>query len=133
MPELPDITVYCERIEALAGGAVLQRLRIQSPFLLRTALPPVAQAEGRRLLAVQRVGKRVVLRLEGGLALVLHLMIAGRLQWLVAGGKPVPKSALAAFVFDTGTLVLTEAGTRRSIWSRARPAWRRGRSGCGRC
>lgn len=113
MPELPDITVYCERLEALAGGAVLQRVRIQNPFVLRTAVPPIGSAEGGRLQAVQRLGKRVVLRLDDTLALVIHLMIAGRLHWHPAGGKPPPRTALAALQFDSGTLVLTEAGTQR--------------------
>jgi formamidopyrimidine-DNA glycosylase len=103
MPERPDIDVYAERLQALAGGSVLRSVRLASPFLLRTALPPIAAAEGRRLVAVERLGKRVVL--------VIHLLIAGRLQW-----KPKPaagRGVLAHFVFDTGTLVLTEAGTKR--------------------
>jgi formamidopyrimidine-DNA glycosylase len=111
MPERPDIDVYAERLQALAGGSVLRSVRLASPFLLRTALPPIAAAEGRRLVAVERLGKRVVLVLEGELFLVIHLMIAGRLQW-----KPKPaagRGVLAHFVFDTGTLVLTEAGTKR--------------------
>jgi formamidopyrimidine-DNA glycosylase len=113
MPELPDVTVYVERLAAKVGGDVLVRLRLSNPFLLRTALPPVGDAEGRRVTGVERLGKRIVIALEGELFLVLHLMIAGRLRWLAAGAKPPGRSALAAFEFGGGTLVLTEAGTRR--------------------
>lgn len=111
MPERPDIDVYAERLQALAGGSVLRSVRLASPFLLRTAVPPVGAAEGRRLVAVERLGKRIVLVLEGELFLVIHLMIAGRLQW-----KPKPaagRGVQANFVFDAGALVLTEAGTKR--------------------
>jgi formamidopyrimidine-DNA glycosylase len=113
MPELPDVTVYVERLDAKLRGATLQRVRVLNPFLLRTALPPISQAEGKHVLGVERLGKRVVLALEGGLFLVIHLMIAGRLRWLAAGAKPPGKIALAAFEFDAGTLVLTEAGSKR--------------------
>jgi formamidopyrimidine-DNA glycosylase len=113
VPELPDITVYVERLQAKVQGGILQRVRVLNPFLLRTALPPLREAEGRRVSGVERLGKRVVLALEGGLFLVIHLMIAGRLKWLDAGAKPPGKSALAAFEFNAGTLVLTEAGTQR--------------------
>ncbi len=112
MPELPDITVYTESLAVKLRGARLQRVRIASPFLLRTAVPPIAGAEGRRVGSVERLGKRIVIGLEGELFLVVHLMIAGRLHWLAAGGAPA-KSALAAFEFDTGSLALTEAGTKR--------------------
>ena len=112
MPELPDITVYVESLAARLRGATLQRVRVMNPFVLRTAVPPIASAEGRRVSGIERIGKRVVLVLEGDLFLVVHLMIAGRLQWLAAGAKPA-KSTLVAFEFDAGTLVLTEAGTRR--------------------
>ncbi len=113
VPELPDITVYVERLDERAVGTTLQRLRLLNPFLLRTALPPIASAEGRRVVGVQRLGKRVVLALEGELYLVIHLMIAGRLLWAPPGGKPAPKIAQAAFEFDRGTLLLTEAGSKR--------------------
>jgi formamidopyrimidine-DNA glycosylase len=113
MPELPDITVYVERLEAKVQGDTLRRVRVLNPFLLRTAVPPIAQAEGQRVIGVERLGKRVVLALEGGLFLVIHLMIAGRLKWLAAGAKAPAKSALAAFEFNDGTLVLTEAGSQR--------------------
>jgi formamidopyrimidine-DNA glycosylase len=113
MPELPDITVYCDSVAAKAKGDVLKRVRIASPFLLRTAVPPIACVEGKSLLGIERLGKRVVLALEGDLYLVIHLMIAGRLHWHPADGKPPAKSALAAFEFGRGTLALTEAGTQR--------------------
>jgi len=113
MPELPDITVYVERLEAKLRGDTLQRVRVLNPFVLRTAVPPIAQAEGCRLVGVERLGKRVVLALEGELFLVIHLMIAGRLRWLAAGAKPPGKLSLASFEFGAGTLLFTEAGTTR--------------------
>jgi len=113
MPELPDITVYVERLDAKIRGDVLKRVRVLNPFLLRTAVPPVSAIEGRRVAGVERLGKRVVLAFDGGMFLVIHLMIAGRLRWLAAGAKPPGKVALATFEFDGGTLVLTEAGTQR--------------------
>jgi formamidopyrimidine-DNA glycosylase len=113
MPELPDIKVYVECAGALLTGRVLNRVRLLNPFLLRTALPPIAEAEGRRVVEVHALGKRVVLGLEGERWLVVHLMIAGRLRWLKPGAKPPARIALAAFEFDAGTLVLTEAGTTR--------------------
>jgi formamidopyrimidine-DNA glycosylase len=113
VPELPDITVYVERAQERLQGQVLRSVKLLNPFLLRTALPPIASAEGRRVAGVQRLGKRVVLGLEGELYLVIHLMIAGRLRWLAPGAKLPGKLALAAFTFDSGSLVLTEAGTTR--------------------
>jgi len=113
MPELPDVTVYVESLAAKLRGTTLLRLRLLNPFLLRTALPPIASVEGRRVLGVERLGKRVVLGLDGELFLVIHLMVAGRLRWLAAGAKPPGRIALAAFEFEGGTLVLTEAGSRR--------------------
>lgn len=113
MPELPDITVYIERLQALAGGEVLGRARMLNPFVLRTAVPPIASAEGQRLVGVERLGKRVVLVLDGGALLVMHLMIAGRLRWLVPGAKLPGKLALACLEFESGQLVLTEAGSQR--------------------
>jgi formamidopyrimidine-DNA glycosylase len=113
MPELPDISVYCESLAAKTQGDVLRRVRVANPFLLRTAVPPIASAEGRALVGVERLGKRVVLALEGDLFLVVHLMIAGRLHWHPKDGKPPGKPALAAFEFDRGTVALTEAGTQR--------------------
>jgi formamidopyrimidine-DNA glycosylase len=88
MPELPDITVYVERVQERLAGQTLRRIKLLNPFVLRTALPPIADAEGRKVLAAQRLGKRVVLALEGELFLVIHLMIAGRLRWLLPGAKP---------------------------------------------
>ena len=113
MPELPDITVYVESLEAKVRGAMLKRVRVLNPVLLRTAVPPISQAEGRQVTGIERLGKRVVIALEGELFLVIHLMIAGRLRWLAAGAKPPGKASLAAFEFDGGTLVLTEAGSKR--------------------
>lgn len=112
MPELPDITVYVESLAGKLRGATLQRVRVTNPFVLRTAVPPIGSADGRPVAGIERLGKRVVIALDGELFLVVHLMIAGRLQWLAAGAKPA-KSALASFEFDAGTLVLTEAGTKR--------------------
>ena len=113
MPELPDITVYVERLHAKLQGQVLHRVRVLNPFVLRTAVPPIAQAEGRTVDGVQRLGKRVVLGLDDGSYLVIHLMIAGRLRWLPPGAKPPAKLSLASFEFDSGVLVLTEAGSQR--------------------
>lgn len=113
MPELPDITVYTERLADKVQGRALQRVKVLHPFLLRTAQPPLSQAEGRRVVGIERLGKRVVLALDNGLFLVIHLMIAGRLRWLPPGGKPPGKISLAVFEFDSGSLVLTEAGTQR--------------------
>ncbi|HET7792658.1 MAG TPA: DNA-formamidopyrimidine glycosylase family protein [Rhizobacter sp.] len=113
MPELPDITVYIERLADKVQGHVLQHVKVLNPFLLRTALPPLAQAEGRTVLGVERLGKRVVLALDNGLFLVIHLMVAGRLRWLLPGGKPPGKISLALFEFDSGSMVLTEAGSKR--------------------
>jgi formamidopyrimidine-DNA glycosylase len=113
MPELPDITVYVEHLADRLQGRVLQRVRVLNPFLLRTALPPLAQAEGQRVVGVERLGKRVVLVLENGLVLVIHLMIAGRLRWLLPGAKPPGKITLAVFEFEHGGVALTEAGSKR--------------------
>ena len=113
MPELPDITVYVESLQQRVLGSRLVHLRLNNPFLLRTAVPPIAAAEGRCTVGVRRMGKRIVISLEDDLHLVIHLMVAGRLKWLPIKAKPPGKSALAVFEFDTGTLVLTEAGKRR--------------------
>lgn len=113
MPELPDITVYVEALEQRILGAQLQSTRITHPFLLRTFEPPLASLHGRRVVELRRVGKRVAVGFDGGLWLVLHLMIAGRLHWFGAGARKTGRAALAYFVFDTGTLTLTEAGTKR--------------------
>jgi formamidopyrimidine-DNA glycosylase len=112
MPELPDISVYVERLARRTTGQVLQRVQLLDPFVLRTALPPIAQAEGRRVVGSERLGKRVVLALDGDWFVVMHLMIAGRLRWLARTARTTARSALARFDFDDGSLLLTEAGTR---------------------
>ncbi|MCE9660006.1 MAG: hypothetical protein K8R60_15705 [Burkholderiales bacterium] len=114
MPEMPDVTVYAERLARRVVGKQLHRIKVMNPFLVRTAVPPLATAEGRRVESVERLAKRIVLGLEGELFLVIHLMIAGRLKWLAPGVKPPGRIALALFEFETaGTLLLTEAGTQR--------------------
>jgi len=113
VPELPDLTVYLESLEARIANRTLARIRVLNPFLLRTAVPPIAEAEGRKVLRLQRLGKRIVIALEGDLYLVLHLMVAGRLRWLESGAKPPGRIALALLEFDNGTLAFTEAGTKR--------------------
>ncbi len=112
MPELPDIEIYLESLQARIEGHVLARVRLKNPFLLRTAVPPIAMAEGRRVTGLRRLGKRVAVGLEDGLFLVIHLMIAGRLHWREAGARE-PRNVLAAFEFDDGSLYLTEAGSKR--------------------
>jgi formamidopyrimidine-DNA glycosylase len=118
MPELPDITVYIEALESRVIGQTLDRVRIPKPFLLRSVDPPISAAQGKRVVGVRRMGKRIVLELEDDLFLVIHLMIAGRLRWVPAGGKVPGKIGLAAFDFPNGTLILTEAGSKRraSLW-----------------
>lgn len=112
MPELPDITVYVEALEARIVGQPLNELRIASPFLLRTVEPPLTSVAGKRVVGVRRMAKRIVLTLEDDLRIVLHLMIAGRLHWLSLT-KRVPRNIIAAFEFGNGTLTLTEAGTKK--------------------
>jgi formamidopyrimidine-DNA glycosylase len=112
MPELPDLTVYRDALAARIVGQTLLHVHLRNPFVLRTAVPPVGEAEGRRVVDVSRLGKRIVLALEDGCYLVLHLMVAGRLRWLEAG-KPPARITLAAFEFARGTLAFTEAGTKR--------------------
>ena len=113
MPELPDITVYIEAIEKRVMGRPLRRLRITSPFLLRTAVPSVQELIGQKVVKLRRIGKRIAFGFENGMWLVLHLMIAGRLHWRPAGQKLAGKVNLAAWDFDEGTLVLSEAGTKK--------------------
>jgi formamidopyrimidine-DNA glycosylase len=113
MPELPDVAVYLEALEARILGRRLEKVRLASPFLLRTAVPPVRDAEGRTVVALRRLGKRIVIELDGGLFLVLHLMIAGRLHWKEPGAPLNGKFALAAFDFAEGSLTLTEAGSKK--------------------
>jgi formamidopyrimidine-DNA glycosylase len=113
MPELPDVTVYVESLERRVMQQPLERVRLQSPFVLRSAVPPLAAVEGRRVNGVRRLGKRIVLALDGEFFLVLHLMIAGRLRWLRRGDKPPARITLALFDFPDGTLAFTEAGTKK--------------------
>ena len=113
MPELPDVTVYIEALERRVRGKRLERVKLLNPFILRTAVPPISQAEGKRVTGIRRVGKRIVLELEGPLYLVLHLMIAGRLRWLEPKERPPGRITLALLEFENGTLAFTEAGTKR--------------------
>jgi formamidopyrimidine-DNA glycosylase len=113
MPELPDIEAYLEALRPRLLGQTLERVRIASPFLLRSVDPAIAEAAGRPVKNLARLGKRIVIELEGGLFLVLHLMIAGRLQWKGAKAALPRRLGLAAFDFPGGTLLLTEAGTQR--------------------
>ncbi|HEY6947934.1 MAG TPA: DNA-formamidopyrimidine glycosylase family protein [Gemmatimonadales bacterium] len=113
MPELPDVVIYVEALERRILGQPLERVRLASPFVLRNVDPPVGEAEGRRVVAVRRLGKRIVLACEGGLFVVIHLMIAGRLRWRPPGAKTPGRIGLAAFDFPGGTLLLTEAGSKR--------------------
>jgi formamidopyrimidine-DNA glycosylase len=113
MPELPDLTVYLEALNERIVGACLERVVILSPFLLRTVLPAVETAQGRRVRELRRVGKRIAIGLEGELWLVLHLMIAGRLHWFERSAARARRAALARLEFSSGTLTLTEAGTKR--------------------
>src|ERR1700694_4788144 len=118
MPELPDITVYIEALESRIVGQTLERTRIPKPFLLRSVHPPISAAQGKRVIDVRRMGKRIVVELEDDLFLVIHLMIAGRLRWVPASGKVPGKVGLTAFDFPNGTLIFTEAGSKRraSLW-----------------
>jgi len=113
MPELPDIVVYLEALERRVRGRRLERIVVRDPFLLRSVDPPVDAAAGRTLVTLERLGKRLVLGLEDDLYLVIHLMIAGRLQWRERGAKSPGRIARAVFEFETGSLWLTEAGTKR--------------------
>jgi formamidopyrimidine-DNA glycosylase len=113
MPELPDVALYVEALERRILGQPLERIRVLNPFLLRTAVPPISTAEGRRVVALRRLGKRIVLALEGERFLVLHLMVAGRLRWLARNAKPPGRITQAVFEFPDGQLVFTEAGTKR--------------------
>ena len=113
MPELPDVTVYREALEARLSSATLTRLELHNPFVLRTVEPGVADVEGRRVAGIERIGKRIVFALDGELFVVLHLMIAGRLRWLAEAAKAPARITLAVLVFDAGRLAFTEAGTKR--------------------
>ena len=112
MPELPDITAYLTALESRIVGQPLEKVRLGSPFLLRTADPPLADVYGKLVRELRRVGKRIAIGVDGDLWVVLHLMIAGRLHWRPAGAKLAGRKSLAAFDFPNGSLVLTEAGTK---------------------
>jgi len=112
MPELPDIAAYISALEPRILGQPIEHVRLASPFLLRTAQPPLADVEGRIVRELRRIGKRIAIGVEGDLWLVLHLMIAGRLHWRPRGAKLAGRRSLAAFDFPNGSLVLTEAGTK---------------------
>lgn len=113
MPELPDVTIYVECLERLIGGEVLEKLRVANPFVLRTVEPSPQILSGRRVVGVSRLGKRVVIEVEGGFFAVIHLMIAGRLKWRKAGTNPPKRGGLAVFDFPDGALLFTEAGSKR--------------------
>lgn len=113
MPELPDIVVYQEALAGRVVGGALEKVRVLTPFLLRSVEPPIEAVEGRVVEGIERLGKRIVVVLAGDLFLVLHLMIAGRLHWKEKGALPPKRAGLAAFDFAAGTLTLTEAGSKR--------------------
>lgn len=118
MPEFPDVTVYIEALEARILGSTLAKVRLASPFLLRSVQPPIQEVERKRVIGLNRMGKRIVVALESELFLVIHLMIAGRFAWKeLSANQPRPKvpgkKGLAAFDFTTGTLLLTEAGSKK--------------------
>jgi formamidopyrimidine-DNA glycosylase len=113
MPELPDIAAYISALEPRIVGQPFKRVRLASAFLLRTAQPPISDVEGRVVRELRRIGKRIAIGVEGDLWLVLHLMIAGRLHWRPPGARLSGRQSLAAFDFPNGSLVLTEAGTKR--------------------
>lgn len=113
MPELPDIVVYLECLKPRVVGQTIQNIRLLNPFLLRTFEPPIETTHGKRVIGLRRLGKRIVFELESQLFCVLHLMIAGRLHWKPVGAKPPGKIGLAAFDFPSGSLTLTEAGSKR--------------------
>jgi formamidopyrimidine-DNA glycosylase len=113
VPELPDITIYIEALQKRVLGQDLVDVRLGSPFLLRTAIPPISAVIGKRIVELRRIGKRIAFGTGDHLWLVLHLMIAGRLHWVAADAKKFSRPSLAQFIFPAGTLVLTEAGTKR--------------------
>jgi formamidopyrimidine-DNA glycosylase len=113
VPELPDVTVYVEAIERRALGTTLERVRLFHPFVLRSVEPPLTAVHGRRVDGVRRIGKRIAVALDGALFVVIHLMIAGRLEWRPPGARGPGRIGLVALDFSTGTLLLTEAGTKR--------------------
>src|SRR5436190_11647116 len=113
MPELPDLTVYLDFLESHVIGETLEHVRVASPFVLRTADPPLKAVEGKRVLGTRRLGKRLVMELEDDLFLTIHLMIAGRFRWRESGAAITARIGLAAFDFSNGTLLLTEASPKK--------------------
>ncbi|HEU4878091.1 MAG TPA: DNA-formamidopyrimidine glycosylase family protein [Gemmatimonadaceae bacterium] len=113
MPELPDVTVYVELIAAKTVGRKIERARVTNPFVVRSVDPPIRDVEGKTVREIRRIGKRIAIGLEDDLWIVIHLMIAGRFRWLKPGAKVPARLGLAAFDFENGTLLLTEAGTQR--------------------
>src|SRR5215471_20624553 len=113
MPELPDVLLYMEALKTRVLDQTLERVRLASPFVVRSVAPPISAIHGRRIRGLRRLGKQIVFELEGGLFLIVHLMIAGRFQWKERGAKIPGKLGLAAFDFPSGTLLLTEAGSKK--------------------
>jgi len=113
VPELPDITIYLDALQNRIQGQTLERVLIKAPFLLRTAVPPLSAAEGKRVVQLRRLGKRICIGLENDVSLVLHLMIAGRLHWQEPHVSSAKSSMVATFRFSNGNLILTEAGSRK--------------------
>jgi len=113
MPELPDVTVYVEALQKRLVGQTLTKIRLGNPFVLRSVDPPPSEVAGRAVVDIRRLGKRIVIELDGGFFIVIHLMIAGRFKWLPPNAKIPGKLGLAAFDFEHGTLLLTEAGSKR--------------------
>ncbi|HEX3370139.1 MAG TPA: DNA-formamidopyrimidine glycosylase family protein, partial [Candidatus Cybelea sp.] len=124
MPELPDVAAYVIALEARIIGQPLERISIRKPFVLRTLDPPLSRLEGRVVIAIRRIGKRIAIGLEGDFWLVTHLMIAGRLHWKAAGAVATTRATLAALDFPNGTLVLTEAGSKRRASLHAFSSWK---------
>ena len=113
MPELPDVLLYMEALKTRVLDQTLERVRLASPFVVRSVAPPISAIHGRRIRGLRRLGKQIVFEFEGGLFLIVHLMIAGRFQWKERGAKIPGKLGLAAFDFPSGTLLLTEAGSKK--------------------
>src|SRR5437879_4884359 len=113
MPELPDVVVYIESLKARILNQTLERVRVASPFVLRSVTPPISAVHSRSVVGLRRLGKQIVFEFDGNLFLVIHLMIAGRFQWKERGARIPGKLGLAAFDFPAGTLLLTEAGSKK--------------------
>src|SRR5262245_57361167 len=113
MPELPDIVIYIEQLQARILDEPVQSIRLLNPFLLRSVIPPLQESVGQKVQALRRLGKRIVLGLEGDLSLVVHLMIAGRLHWCPTAAVKTGRNCLAVFDFPSGSLLLTEAGSKK--------------------